>query len=608
MTPLSRSDLIPEPDPPSGADLLTAGRAMARDWTVGPSLFAQSTGFASELDYKRARMTERRVMQHAHLGYRDLGKTERALAEITERCADRGVTVDRFGMALDWSMGMPRGERHKMRRGTGVILDAPEDFARLTAATPAALHFGDFMLGFPGAVENVCGALAAGATVIGNLGQYFTFRLPAERDDIAATTATVTALGLIAAQDAPVMVHSNLDDGFAAVFTDFASALGMARVEGHVVEDLIGAPYACCYGHHFPTPLTRLAFQRALAASGIEAPGSMIFGATVLYRGAHDPAGHAENFAGLGSYLMIDAAGQRLTPSGHAVNPVPVTENERIPEIDEVIDAQMFLGRTAGLADGYADLIDLESVDAVRDRLLAGAARFERNCLGGLEAAGIDVADPFEILLALRRMGGREIERRWGPGAPDAAALGGRDPVVPADVVREIAEAADEIVAATPEPQRAALAGKAPKVLLATTDVHEHGKMLVEVALKRLGAEIVDGGVSAEADLLAAAAVAARTDAIAVSTYNGVALSFARAVLTEARRRGFAGPILIGGRLNEVPETSNSSLPVDVGAELQALGVHACRDVESALAVLAALDPRENSARESGIVEAGAGA
>ena len=100
------------------------------------------------------------------------------------------------------------------------MLDGPEDFARITGAAPAAAHFGDFMMGLPGAVENTKAALAAGATAIGNLGQYFTFRLPYWDDDVATTEATLVALGLVAAQDAEILVHSNLDDGFAGLFAD----------------------------------------------------------------------------------------------------------------------------------------------------------------------------------------------------------------------------------------------------------------------------------------------------------------------------------------------------------------------------------------------------
>ena len=37
-----------------------------------------------------------------------------------------------------------------------------------------------------------------------------------------------------------MLVHSNLDDGFAGLFADVSSALGMALVEKYIVEDLIG--------------------------------------------------------------------------------------------------------------------------------------------------------------------------------------------------------------------------------------------------------------------------------------------------------------------------------------------------------------------------------
>ncbi|MEX0301380.1 MAG: hypothetical protein AB3N24_03050, partial [Leisingera sp.] len=193
-------------------------------------------------------MAESRVMQHAHLGFRDLAHSIEATATVYEACAARGARIDRFGMCLDWSMGFPRAQRSEQTRGTGILLNSEEDFARLTQAAPAAMHFGDFMLGFPAALENTRSALAAGATAIGNLGQYFTFRLPGYSDDVETTAATVKALGLIAAQPAEVLVHSNLDDGYAAVFEDLTSALGQAMLEKYIVTDLIGASYTVCYG------------------------------------------------------------------------------------------------------------------------------------------------------------------------------------------------------------------------------------------------------------------------------------------------------------------------------------------------------------------------
>jgi len=76
---------------------------------------------------------------------------------------------------------------------------------------------------------------------------------------------------------------------------------------------------------------------------------------------------------------------------------------------------------------------------------------------------------------------------------------------------------------------------------------------------------------------------------IALSTYNGVALSFMAELKRELDARGLQIPVLIGGRLNQIPEISNTSLPVEVGDELAALGAVVCREVEDAVPVLVGL-------------------
>ncbi len=94
-------------------------------------------------------------------------------------------------------MGYPAALRRGRPKGTGLILDSADAFRALTQMAPAAPHFGDFVMGTPAALENTAAALQAGATVIGNLGQYFTFRLPHWDDDVETTLSTVRALGLI---------------------------------------------------------------------------------------------------------------------------------------------------------------------------------------------------------------------------------------------------------------------------------------------------------------------------------------------------------------------------------------------------------------------------
>lgn len=561
-----------------GAELIADGRAMARDWRLGTSRFLRETGLPSEAEYKRRAAAEGRIMQHAHIGFRNIERTLEAIGAVHGRCAQAGVTVDRFGITLDWSMGYPEARRAQASRGTGIVLNGPEDFARVTEAAPAAAHFGDFMLGLPAAVENTRAAIAAGATAIGNLGQYFTFRLPYWDDDVATTQATVTALGLIAAQEAEILVHSNLDDGFAGLFLDMACALGMVIIEKHIVEGLIGARLAHCYGHHFSDPLSRMAFHAALTRV-TETPGTMIFGNTVAYQSS--PAG---NYASLASYLTADLLALGRWPSGHAVNPVPVTENQRIPDIDEIIDAQTFCHRLAAHAPFYDPLTDWTKVEALADELVAGGRRFAGAVLDGMAARGVPADDPAALMLAIRRLGAKRMEALFGPGAETSR---GRAPLIPAEWARELdAKAARWVAAQVP------LAAPRPvTVCIGTTDVHEHGKHLVEQALDGLGVRIADAGVAVDPETLVACAIERGADVLAISTYNGVALSYVRAVKAAMAARAVALPVLVGGRLNEVPADSNSGLPVDVTADLAALGAHPCADLDAMLAALCATLP-----------------
>ena len=288
-----RQEILPEENLPSAQEVCELGQSLARDWSIGNCEFFRAHACSSEAQYKLRCMEQGRIMQHAHMGFRNADKSFNAYSEIYERCLSHGVEIDRYGICLDWSMGYPAAQRESQLKGTGLILRDAEAFVELTSRAPVASHFGDFMLGFPGALENTCHALAAGVTSIGNLGQYFTFQLPGWRDDVETTRSTLGAIALMAAQPETVLIHSNLDDGFAAVFEDLSSAVGAAMLERYLVEDLMGGHIAHCYGHHYSTPELRFAFHHALADVS-STPGSMVYGNTTSYRGTA-----AENFASM---------------------------------------------------------------------------------------------------------------------------------------------------------------------------------------------------------------------------------------------------------------------------------------------------------------------
>jgi len=586
---LSRDRILPENNLPAAADLIATGRRLAEQVSVSPCPFLTEYGVDCEDTYKRARMDEGSVMLHAQVGYRDAEKSRRAYADIHATLARDGIRLDRYGICLDWSMGYPADRRPHMPRGTGLILDTPQAFADLSACAPVAPHFGDFVIGTPAALENTVAALGAGATSIGNLGQYFTFRQPHWDDDLTTTAETVKALALIAAQPEKILVHSNLDDGFAATFSDAACAFGAVLMERYIGEELLGARVSHCYGHTYSDPCLRLAFQRAIAASG-GPPGTMVYGNTTLY--GND---HAANYAALASYLLVDIYAQRTAPSGHAVNPVPVTEAERIPEVDEIIDAHRFAARLLERSPLLDALTDAASAELLAQRLLEGGRRFCDRVLAGLSAAGVDTSDAFELLLSLRRVGARQLEAHFGPGELRDTVHGPRrQPMVASATLADLENKGRALADALDAEQRALIEQAGFTACLATTDVHEYGKVMVESVLADLAVTVVDGGVSTDPHVLAQRAHAGGADFIAISTYNGVALEFVHRLNEALADLDVTVPVFIGGKLNQVPENTNTSLPVDVSEDIRRAGALPCATVSDMLVGLATL-ARETS-------------
>ena len=137
--------------------------------------------------------------------------------------------------------------------------------------------------------------------------------------------ASITAISLASTQKVPILIHSNIDDSFAARFTDLASALGSVLIEQYIVDELLNGRVSQCYGHTFSLPFGRYAFQRALKTI-TDTPGTMVYGNTTAFSD-----NEAANYAALAAYLQVDIHAQMSGASVHAINPVPITESKRIP-------------------------------------------------------------------------------------------------------------------------------------------------------------------------------------------------------------------------------------------------------------------------------------
>ena len=168
----------------------------------------------------------------------------------------------------------------------------------------------------------------------------------------------------------------------------------------------------------------------------------------------------------------------------------------------------------------------------------------------------------------------------FGAGKTDPASARGRQPVVPTDVY--------EISTAYVEKHRDLFSNAESKrilhgrrILIASTDVHEHAIMVIHRLLSEAGAELINLGAEINPDQVAAAAGKENPEAIMISTHNGMALDYARRLKKELDQRNIQIPVVMGGILNQKVE--DQALPIDVSNNIKQLDFLPCSRLENKL-------------------------
>jgi methylmalonyl-CoA mutase cobalamin-binding domain/chain len=216
-------------------------------------------------------------------------------------------------------------------------------------------------------------------------------------------------------------------------------------------------------------------------------------------------------------------------------------------------------------------LMDWRPVIELRDTILDGGRRFLVNLIAGLKTLGVDTTDPLQLILATRRIGGARMEELFGVGEPDSSYPRGFTPLVATDTVRRLMSNVDVVLRELREHGAPDLTGL--RVVTASGDIHEYGLFVVSKVLSDLGAKVVDLGTSMSSRDIAKVAVETAADVVAVSTYNGMALSLGRQLLDELHSRHVAPAVFLGGRLNEDLEGESAA---DVSPQLRLLGITPC--------------------------------
>lgn len=547
--------------------------------TIGKTLFMEKYGVSSEREYKERMMKNGHVMKHSAVGLNTWQATEEGIRRIYNELNDNGSYIDRYGACMDWVMGVPEEYRDRMQEGSGLVLRSDEEWARLGQVAPVQPHTGDHMIGSLNSVTNTKLALKAGVTTIGNFSHYYTYEYPGLDMEEYRTNDMCTAIGVMAAlADKGTIIHSNLDDGFGSQFHDLANLVGYAKLERYVCEELLGARVGHCFGNLFNDPIVRIIFNSAMGKiNTYNTPGSMVYGNTIDF-GYNMP----RNFGNLTSYAMADALAQMISPSGHAITPIPITEAIRTPSIDEIIEAHNTVDMAIEQAGNYKEAMDMSYIEAESDLLVACGNVFFERVINGLDDSNIDINHPGEVLAALKAVGATQLETNFGVGKQEIGAMRGRVPVRPTSIVKEMTKWQDDIMEGLTGLEDQPLKGA--NVIVGATDVHEFGKDLLKNVLDKAGAEVFDLGTNVAVEEVGDAVIETGSRAVAISTYNGIAYSFGKELMKSLKALGIDVPVLMGGRLNEPMDGSDN--PVDVDDRLAAMGINVDNDIDKMVGYL----------------------
>lgn len=565
----SKRDLLPR-DMPSGMELVEQGRKAGDAIDMRVSLFCQHHGVSSELEYKKMMAAEGRTMTSMTIGFQDWPATVRGLERVYNECERRGFYVDRYILPLDRRMGLPIEYQASALKETGPMLNSDADWNAVAQAVPIQPHLGDMMIGSPASLDNTRLALQAGVNYIGNLSQ-FAWKYPGwPGDDIDQMIEVVKSLGMMASKaEAGAVVHSYMDDGFPALFSDYCSYIGWARFERYIVESLIGAHLSTSYGGLTHDSMTKTTVTLALESlRPKEVATAFYYGNTTRYTRLID-----KNYGVLGVDVLFMILADARARAGAAVMPVPVTEALRTPTADEIIEAQTIARQIADDADRVFASVDWGVLERGCDRLLKGGAQFFERLMNGLDDVGVDVTDPLQLLVAVRRLGARVIERSYGAGkSTNDPAFNGYQPVVPTDTLQDYLT--ERTLVREGLQGTTFGSGTGDRVVVGSTDVHEVGVRLVVDALEALGIEPTLASVGVDPDELADLALEADATALLVSTHNGMALSYAQQLISELSQRRLRVQIIFGGLLNQ--DVEGQDMPADVSDDLRQLGIHVC--------------------------------
>ena len=577
------SELIPK-GIPKGKEIVQEGRNLGKTIEMGRSAFCREKNVRCEGDYKQMCAEKGHITWQMIMGLSSVDEQVEALKYLYEWGKKTGVVIDRCTIIPNMRMGLPEEMWDKAPKGTSFMLESLEDYVRIIQAAPIQPTFGDFHIGSPASVRNVTNALRAGAGYIGTLSQY-SWDYPYWKDDVAQVVEVVKAIGIMAEKRKDnIIAYSYESDGMPSQFMDWASVIGYVRLEKYIVDELCGANYAIGYGGLTGNIPVKIANWLALY-DVLKADHNVI---SFIYGNTIDVTEDASsNYAIVTAEVIPFVITEQIYKTGASLLLVPAQEMVRVPTKEEIAEVFKVARVAQTRAKDYEKMLDFSYVNEMRSLLADKGNQFFMNIKRGLPELGVDIADPVQVLLSVRRLGAAKLEELFHPGERDSSLPRCISPFIPTELVTMSINLKDEALKKIYSEQLAdTVRGK--KIVVGSTDTHEFGLYVISSVLEHLGARVINGGIDLDAEEILDLASEAATPYMVISTHNGLCLDYGRHLMGLVKQRNQKVKVFMGGRLDGIVEGGTE--PIDVSDRLIELGISPCNDVCDLIKEIAATE------------------
>ncbi|HIU26372.1 MAG TPA: cobalamin-dependent protein [Candidatus Copromorpha excrementigallinarum] len=565
---------------PDGYEVLNEGVEIGNGITPRRSLFLEESGYETYAAYKKDYADKGENTWEVLLGLATLEEQIDAIKEIYSYSQRTGLSIQTVQVIPSFLTALPKEYRDKAPKPTSYVIEKPEDWLDHQAGVPLQILFEDQVLSCPNSLETTVNSVKAGSELVGLVSQ-FIWSQPGFTDDRQHMIDMVKSIGIVKSKrDRHFVCNTYLDDGFPGYAMDCATYVGYALLEHYIVHDLCGARYQVSWGGLLSEGQNRLAVGLAIheLLSTEEQPALSYINGSTTMQWDHDIDA---NYGPSVQEMLLEALADRHYKLQLTINPVAITEKITTPTLQELLNIFSAGQRAMERASDWENIINWKPIEDIRDYLMEEGKKFFENTLNIMEAAGVNIKDPLEIFMTLKKLNPSKFEGTFHPRISENPAY---TPKYPTVLGRDTLRMQEQVIADIKERGMAEDALKGERIVVVSGDGHAYGLLLVDGVLSSFGAKTVNGGVDIDPSVALDLADEEGITNIGISVHIGQSIDYARQIAELAKKRGKEYRIFMGGKLNAI--LPGKSEATDVTDLIMEQGIYASNDLYETIAMI----------------------